>query len=371
MSRAAEPALVYLDHNATSPPRPEVLAAALPLITDFWGNPGSSHRAGQRPAAAVEEAREAVALAAGARPKDVIFTSGATEANHLALRGLSSGGAGGRVICAAADHPAVLEPVRALGGAVCPVDSAGRVRLDALEALLAETPAALVSVIAANNETGALQPVEALYALTRRHGARLHLDAAQWVGRLPLPSAWDLLTLTAHKAGGLKGAGALVIRPDVSLQAQQLGGSQERGRRAGTLNPAAIASLGRVAALGPPPGLAKLQARLESGASALGAEITAQRAERLPNTTHLRFPGLAGALIVLGLDSYGVCASVGAACSSGAAKPSHVLDAMGLPATEGVRLSVGWNTSEADVDAALSALALVVEGLSGAEELFG
>jgi cysteine desulfurase len=366
MSRAAEPRLVYLDHNATSPPSPEVLAAAMPLITEFWGNPGSAHRAGQRPAAAVEDAREAVALAAGARPKDVIFTSGATEANHLALRGVA-----GRVICAAADHPAVLEPVRALGGVVCPVDSAGRVRLDALEALLAEAPTALVSVIAANNETGALQPVEALYTLVQRYGARLHLDAAQWVGRLPLPTAWDLLTLTAHKAGGLKGAGALVIRPDVTLRAQQLGGSQERGRRAGTLNPAAIASLGVVAALPPPPGLAALQARLESGAEALGAVITAQRAPRLPNTTHLRFPGLAGALVVLGLDTHGVCASVGAACSSGAAKPSHVLDAMGLPATEGVRLSVGWNTSEADVDAALSALAVVVEGLRGAEELFG
>jgi cysteine desulfurase len=366
MSRAGDVTLRYLDHNATSPPRPEVLAAAMPLITEFWGNPGSAHRAGQRPAAAVEEAREAVARAAGARPKDVIFTGGATEANHLALRGI-----GGRVICAAADHPAVLEPVRALGGVVCPVDGAGRVNLEALEALLTEAPTALVSVIAANNETGVLQPVEAIYALTQRHGARLHLDAAQWVGRLPLPTAWDLLTLTAHKAGGLKGAGALVIRPDITLQAQQLGGSQERGRRAGTLNPAAIASLGVVAALPPPPGLAALQARLESGAVALGAEITAQHAPRLPNTTHLRLPGLAGALIVLGLDSHGVCASVGAACSSGAAKPSHVLAAMGLPGTEGVRLSVGWNTSEADVDAALSALALVVEGLRGAEELFG
>lgn len=366
MSRAAEPRLVYLDHNATSPPRPEVLAAALPLITESWGNPGSSHRAGQRPAAVVEEAREAVALAAGARPKDVIFTSGATEANHLALRGI-----GGRVICSAADHPAVLEPVRALGGAVCPVDRAGRVRLDALEALLAEAPTALVSVIAANNETGVLQPVEALLTLTRRYGARLHLDAAQWVGRLPLPTSWDLLTLTAHKAGGLKGAGALVIRPEVTLQAQQLGGSQERGRRAGTLNPPAIASLGVVAALGPPPGLAALQARLARGVRALGAEVTAEGAPRLPNTVHLRFPGLSGALVVLGLDSHGVCASVGAACSSGAPKPSHVLDAMGLPATEGVRLSVGWNTSEADVDAALSALATVVAGLRGAEELFG
>ncbi|MCK6523847.1 cysteine desulfurase [Myxococcota bacterium] len=365
MSRAAEPRLVDLDHNATSPPRPETLAAALPLITEAWGNPGSAHRAGQRPAAAVEEAREAVASAAGARPKDVIFTSGATEANHLALRGL-----GGRVICGAADHPAALEPVRALGGVVCPVDSAGRLRLDALEALLAEAPTALVSVIAANNETGALQPVEALHTLTRRYGARLHLDAAQWIGRLPLPTAWDLLTLTAHKSGGLKGAGALVVRPDVTLAPQQLGGSQERGRRAGTLNPPAIVSLGVVAASPPPPQLLALQARLEVGAKALGAVITAEHAPRLPNTTHLRFPGLEGALVVLGLDAHGVCASVGAACSSGAARPSHVLEAMGLPATEGVRLSVGWNTSEQDVDAALSALALVVEGLRGAEELF-
>lgn len=359
---------VYLDHNATGPPRPEVLARALPLFTAHWGNPSSGHALGRAPAAAVEDAREDVARWAGARPRDVIFTSGATEANQLALRGVLALRPG-RLLVSAVEHPSILEPAAAIGAEILPVDASGRVRLDLAEALL-RGGARLVSVQAANNETGVLQDLDALAELTRAAGAWLHVDAAQIPGRLPAPTAWDLLTITGHKAGGFKGVGALVLRPHVAVTPQQLGGSQERGRRAGTLNTGAIVSLGEVCRLGAAPGLLDLRVRLEQGVLALGAAITGLDAPRLPNTVHLRFPGVGGDALVIALDGLGVCASAGAACASGAAKPSPVLAAMGLPATEGVRLSLGWNTHAGEVDQALAALAESLRRHRAAEELF-
>lgn len=367
---AAEP--VYLDHNATSPPRPEALERALPLLTEHWGNPGSSHRLGRIPASAVEKARAEVAAWAGVRPRDVIFTSGATEANHLALLGLE---ARGGLLVSAVEHPSVLAPASRRGAQVLPVDAQGLLRLEALEEAL-EAPArqgvappGLVSVQAANNETGVMQPLERISALARRHGALLHVDAAQLPGRAPAPAAWDALTLTGHKGGGLKGVGALILREGLGLTPLQEGGGQERGRRAGTLNPAPVAALGAVLSLPAAP-TGALRDLLEAGLLALGAVVTGAGAARLPNTCHVRFPGVEGQTLVAALDLEGVCCSAGSACASGAAQPSPVLEAMGLPPKEGLRLSLGWSTTASDIHRALEAVARVLEAHRQAEELW-
>ncbi len=344
---------IYLDFNATGPPRPEVLAAALPFITEHWGNPASAHAAARRPAAALEAAREQVAAWAGAPPAGVIFTSGATEANQLALRGV-----GRRLLASAVEHPSVRAGVLAAGGALLPVD--GRGVLDP-GALPGDLEGVLVSVMAANNETGVLQPIGEIHRRVRAAGGLLHVDAAQLGGRLPAPDGWDLLTVSGHKAGGLKGGGALVLRPGVEVTPQLLGGSQERGRRGGTVDVPAAVALGCALSLPPPPGLAALRDALEAAAAALGAAVSGAGAARLPNTLHLTFADLPGEAVVAGLDLEGVCASTGAACASGAAEPSYVLEAMGLDPRAGVRLSLGWSTTGEQVDAAARALARVVE----------
>ncbi len=348
--------MIYLDHNATSPPRPEALAAALDCLGPRWGNPASTHAAGRRAEAALHEARARIAAWAGAEVRGVIFTSGATEANHLALRGLR----GRRLLISAVEHPSVLAPARALGAELLPVDGRGLLDLAALERALAGPPA-LVSVMAANNETGVLQPTSEIAGLVRAAGGLLHVDAAQVGGRLDCPEGWDLLSLSGHKAGGIPGAGALLLRPDIHPEPQLLGGSQERGRRAGTVNVPAAAAMGVAIAAGLPPGIAALRDALEAAAEALGAAVSSVGAPRLPNTLHVRFPDLPGEALVAGLDLEGVCASTGAACASGAARPSHVLEAMGLDPRSGLRLSLGWNTAPDDIKGAAAALGRVVE----------
>lgn len=349
--------MIYLDHNATAPPRPEVLEAALPFITEHWGNPASTHGMSRRPSAALEHARDQLAAWAGGRSREVIFTAGATEANHLALRGVSAGG----LVVSAVEHPSVLAPAAALGAAIAPVDSRGRVDLEALEALLASVEGPLVSVMAANNETGVLQPIPEIAARVRAAGGLLHVDAAQLGGRMPAPDEWDLLTLSGHKAGGLKGAGALLMRPGVALTPQQLGGSQERGRRAGTVDVPAAVALGCAIALPAlDPAISELRDALESAAVALGASVSGGGAPRLPNTLHVTFSDLPGEAVVSGLDLEGVCASTGSACASGAAEPSHVLRAMGLDPRAGVRFSLGWNTGPEEIREVVEALDRVV-----------
>lgn len=342
---------VYLDHNATSPPHPDVLAAALPLLTEHWGNAGSAHALGRVPHQQVEAARRQLAEWAGARPRDVVFTSGATEANNLALRSVP-----GRLLHSAAEHPSVSEPGLAVGAQVLPVTPSGRVDLDALASALAQGGVGLVSVLMANNETGVLQDAAALHALTQAHGAALHLDCAQMVGRHAAPDAWDLLTVTGHKAGGLKGAGALILRPGRSLDPMVVGGGQERGRRAGTLNPAPVVSLGVVAGLRHGPEIKALRDQLEAGVIALGGTVVGADAPRLWNTCNAYFTDVPGDHLVVALDLAGVCVSGGATCGSGAAKASPVLAAMGI-GHRSVRFSLGWSSTQADVDAALAALA--------------
>ena len=349
--------MIYLDHNATSPPRPEVLECALPFFTEHWANPASTHSMARRPAAALEEARSRLAEWAGARPRDVIFTSGATEANHLALRGCRPEDLGGLAV-SAIEHPSILEPAELLGAHIIGVDSTGQVDRSSLSTALSNG-VGLVSIMAANNETGVLQDLASIHRLTHAAGALLHVDAAQAAARLTLPQDWDLLTLSGHKAGGLKGAGALILRESVPLIPQQLGGDQERSRRAGTVDVAPIAALVE-AVTSPWPELSSLRDELESFAKSLGAVVSAEAAPRLGNTLHLRFPGLPGDALVMGLDLNGVCASTGSACASGASKSSHVLEAMGEDGRSGIRFSLGWNTTKDDIEGAKEALDRVV-----------
>lgn len=348
---------VYLDHNATAPPRPEAMKAAGPFVVSHWGNPASSHGAGRVPAAAVDDARQAVAAWAGARTRDVTFTSGATEANHAVLAGVARAGRH-RWLFSAVEHPSCRAPAEARGAESVPVDADGRISLAALDALLDDRVAG-VSVMAANNETGVLQDLAAVYARCTAAGAWLHVDATQIFGRGPAPVTWDLLTLSAHKAGGLKGAGAVVARPHATWAGLLTGGDQERGQRAGTVNVPAVVSLGAIAAL-PPIDVTAMRDRLQDAATELGLVVTAPGVPRLGNTLHLRMPGVPGETLAQALDLAGVCAATGAACASGASKPSPVLGAMGLPADEGLRLSLGWSTTDTDLDAAIAALGQIV-----------
>ena len=344
---------IYLDHNATSPPHPAVLDAALRLITSDWGNTGSAHSLARAPHAAVERARGQLADWAGARAKDVVFCSGATEANNLVVLG-----AQGRVLCSATEHPSVMEAVQLRGGAVIPVDGRGLLDLTRLEEELAQG-AGLLSVLAANNETGVLQDTDRIHQLTQAAGVPLHLDCAQLVGRHKAPQRWEYMTVTGHKAGGLKGAGALLRRQGLALQPLSHGGGQERGLRAGTLNPAPIASLGVVATLSHSQEIRALRDRLEAACVALGGRISGAEAPRLWNTCNVVFEGIQSDMLVVGLDLEGVCASAGSACSSGAAKASSVLQAMGIQHSA-LRLSLGWSTTTQDIARAIEVLKLVV-----------
>lgn len=348
--------VIYLDHNATSPPHPRVLEEALPFLTEHWGNPSSSHSLSRKPVEAVERARRRLAAWAGCLGKEVVFTGSATEANHLALRGLRRPG---RPLVSAIEHPSVLAPALALGGAVVAVDRQGRLDLDALEQLLSE-PTSLVSVMAANNETGVLQDLDAVAERVHAADSLLHVDAAQLVGRLTAPGSWDLLTVTGHKAGGFKGGGALCVREGIDIHAQSLGGGQERGRRSGTINPAPLVSLGVVATLAHGPEIGGMRDRLEAACVALGGSVNSGGAPRLPNTCNVRFQGVPSELVVMGMDLEGFCLSAGSACHSGAATASAVLQAMGITTADALRLSLGWSTTEEDIDAAIDALRRVL-----------
>lgn len=326
----------YLDHNASAPLLPEARVAWLDAVERLWANPDSPHTLGQRAAAALEGARRSVARLIGRAPRDVTFTSSATEANAMALQGLRSE-ARPEVWVSAVEHPSALAwGTRRLG-----VDGEGRLDLDALADALARDGArvAVLSVMAANNETGVLQPVTEVARLARAHGVVFHCDLSQAPGRVPLPSEPDLITLSSHKLGGPRGAAALVGRP--APRPLLLGGAQERGRRAGTPDVPAIVGFG--AACAALEGLSPMDPgprdRLADAVVALGGRVLGGGADRLPNTVCALFPH-PGDLIVAALDQLGVAASTGSACASGAHKLSHVLAAMGVPGVP-VRLSFG------------------------------
>ncbi|MCP4804904.1 MAG: cysteine desulfurase [Proteobacteria bacterium] len=349
--------MIYLDHNATSPAHPQVLEEALPFLTEHFGNPSSAHSLSRRPRAAVEQARARLAAWAGCEAREVVFTGGATEANHLALRGVRRPG---RPLVSAVEHPSVLAPGESLGAERIPVDGQGRIRLDALAELLRK-PTTVVSVMAANNETGVLSDLPAVADLVHHAGALLHVDAAQVIGRRAAPGRWDLLTVTGHKAGGFKGGGALCVREGIHLAPELLGGGQERGRRSGTTNPAPLVSLGVVATLEHSPELRALRDRFEQAAIGLGGVVTASEAQRLWNTCNVRFPGVPSDLVVMGMDLEGVAVSAGSACSSGASQASPVLTEMGITTADALRVSLGWDTTQADIAAGIAALTVVLE----------
>jgi cysteine desulfurase len=340
----------YLDWNATAPLRPEA-AAAIAEALALDGNPSSVHRRGRAARQLVERSREAVAALAGASADAVVFTSGGTEANHLALLGCGRQ----RVLTSAVEHSSVLQA--APDAERMPVDKNGIVELAALTALLAADPRpALVSVMRANNETGVTQPVAEIARIAHAHGALFHCDAVQVAGKMPLSlteTGADFLTLSAHKIGGPSGIGALVLAPDAEVTPLLRGGGQERNRRAGTENLAGIAGFAAAARVCDPAEYDRvrmLRDRLETVLP--DAVIVAGSVPRLPNTAAIAMPGVPAETQIIAFDLDGVMVSAGAACSSGKVGPSHVLAAMGVPADiahSTIRVSLGWSTTEAEI----------------------
>ncbi len=352
---------VYLDYNATARVRPEVIETVA-AVMGAVGNASSIHQPGQKAHLVVEDARAKIAALVGAAAEHVIFTSGGTESDNLALKGVGDR----RLMISAIEHGAVLAPalLRDSGAVILPVDDAGRVRPEALEAALAvaDKPA-LVSVMLANNETGVIEPVAELTEIAHRHGALVHCDAVQAAGKIPVDInqlGVDLMTLTAHKIGGPQGIGVLVLREEMNLAAEIVGGGQERGRRSGTENVAGAAGYGRAAELALEgldrfAALAELREGMERRVAAIAParRVFGVEAPRLPNTSCLSMPGVRSDTQVMQFDLAGVAISAGSACSSGKVSASHVLEAMGVPdeeATTAIRFSLGWASTAADVD---------------------
>ena len=372
---------VYLDWNATSPLRAEVRTAML-AAWELIGNPSSVHAEGREARRLVEEARATLAAAVGALPRNVVFTSAGTEANALALSPGLRGASGGpveRLLVSAVEHASVLSGGRFPPEKVSqiPVTRAGVIDLDRLQALLGDGPPALVSIMAANNETGAIQPIAEAAGIVHEAGGLLHVDAIQALGKIPFDIKTvdaDLATFSAHKIGGPKGVGALVLAEGIAgLEPVLRGGGQELSRRAGTENVAGIAGFGAAvrAALQALPEdaerMATLRDSLENGIRGIaGAMVFADDIKRLPNTTLFTAPGLKAETAVIGFDLGGIAVSSGSACSSGKVQPSHVLAAMGFDrelAQGAVRLSLGWSTSEEDIDLALEAWRKLADAL--------
>ncbi|HTW27458.1 MAG TPA: aminotransferase class V-fold PLP-dependent enzyme [Acetobacteraceae bacterium] len=351
--------MIYLDANASEPVRPAARAAVLEAMA-LVGNPASVHGAGRAARRLLEAARETIGSAINADPAGIVFTSGGTEADALAIHCL---GHGRRLIVGATEHDAVR--AAAPEAVILPVDGNGVARPDRLEALLANGPPALVCLMLANNETGTVQPVADAASICRRHGALLHVDAVQAAGRIPVDAASlgaTSLALSSHKLGGPAGAGALVLAPDAPAgPALIAGGGQERGRRGGTPALPAIAKARPASAAA----LAGLRDAIEAAAIACGAQVLGARAPRLPNTTCLALPGAKAETQVIALDLAGIAVSAGAACSSGKVSRSHVLAAMGFDALAGeaIRVSLPWSAAAADVDAFATAYAAMAARL--------
>ena len=355
---------IYLDYNATVPIRPAARAAVVAAL-DVVGNPSSVHRFGREARRALEDARESVAALVGAAPAEVVFTSGGTEANNLALRGSGRQ----RILVSALEHPSVAAAVPE--AEVIPAGPDGVVDLAALETMLRDDGRpALVSVMLANNETGGIQPVAAVAEIARRAGALVHCDAVQAAGRLPIDVhalGLDYLSISGHKLGGPPGVGALVCAGEAPLAAVALGGGQERRRRGGTENVAGVVGFGAAAAeaysdIADQPRLAGLRDRLEADIAAIAPEapVFGKAAPRLANTSCIGLPGMRAETQVMAFDLEGIAVSAGAACSSGKVSASPVLLAMGVDPTQAacaIRVSLGWQTREEDVTAFVRAWA--------------
>ncbi len=383
MSSGGADRSIYFDHNATTPLRSEVRAAMLEALAE-WGNPSSVHALGRRARAIIERARGDVAGLVGATPEDIVFTSGGTEGDNLAVRGLAlaarqakRSGAGAHVVSSGLEHPAVrgaLAELRREGFELqdLPVGPHGQLDpADLDRALRDET--VLVTLQLANHEIGNVYPLAALAAAAHSRGALIHTDAVQAVGRVPvdvMSLGVDAATLSAHKLGGPKGVGAVFVRRGVTMHGLVAGGHQERERRGGTENVAGIAGFGAACRVARAElaqagvAVAKLRDRLEGRLLAIsGARLHGFPPSRVPGTTNVAFAGAGGELVMIGLDLEGVCVSTGAACTSGSLEPSPVLLAMGLPAAsarEAVRFSLGPENTEAEVDGAVELVQKVV-----------
>lgn len=369
---------LYLDYAATTPLDPLVLEAMLPALQEDFGNPASLHRAGQRSRRLVETAREALAGAIGAQPRELTFTSGATEADNHALRAYASRFPGGHIVTSRLEHAAVLSTCKWLeqGGwrvTYLEPNERGEITPEAVETAL-EHDTCLVALMLVNNETGVVTDIPAISPLAREVGAVLFCDAVQAFGVLDLEVQTlgaDMLALSAHKVYGPKGAGALWVRRGLTLPPFVLGGEQERGLRAGTLNVPAIVGFGKAAQLaGERLGtdaaeIARLRDRLEARLPSLdGVALNAPGAPRSPKHLNVRVAGVDGEDLLLGLDAAGVCVSAGSACAAGTLEPSHVLLAMGLSQQEAkasIRLSLGRGLTDALIDEAAERFAKVVE----------
>jgi len=361
---------IYLDNNATTRPSADVAATVARLMTDGFGNASSVHAFGQQAKAALDDARAKVARLIGAEPNEIVFTSGGTESDNLALRGAAGALApGGRrhLVTSGLEHEAVLNTVKALerDGWTATILTTGQSGVLTPDALVsAMTPdTALVSIMHANNEVGTIQPIAELAAVARAHRALFHTDAVQSVGKIPVSVkslGVDLLSLSGHKFGGPKGTGALWIRRAVRLLSMSTGGRQERSRRAGTENVPALAGLGVAATeahekLAGAAQVAALRDRFEARvlADIPGTAVNGDRNARVPNTSNISFDGLEAESLLIALDLEGVAVSTGSACSSGSLEPSHVLRAMGLPAPRArnsLRFSLGADTTVEDID---------------------
>ncbi len=381
--------VAYLDHAATTPMRPEAVEAMLPFLSERFGNPSGAHKLARDARRALDDAREELAELLGARPGEVVFTSGGTEADNLAVLGVHDaarrGGGDATVACPAVEHHAVLHAVDHAGGLVAPVDARGGVDLDALAELLATAPApvALVSVALANNEIGTVTPLAPVRDVVAEHapGAVLHTDAVQAFAWLDVPAAAapaELVAGGAHKFGGPKGVGALVVRDGAVLAARQVGGGQERERRRGTPPVAAIVAMAPAARVtaterkATVDRVAPLRDRLvdELAAAVPGPSETAVdgggRGHKVAGNAHLCFDGVDSEALLFLLERDDVVASAASSCASGAMGPSHVLAAIGIPRTlaqGSLRLSLGATTTEAEVDAALAAIGPAVARL--------
>jgi len=367
-------ATVYLDHNATTELRPEALDAINASLS-VVGNPSSIHAAGRQARKTLERARRQVASLVGADDQNVIFTSGGTEANTLALSGTGRR----RILVSAIEHAAILKPALQAGAEIIPVDSNGIVNLESLDAmLLADDVPALVSVMLANNETGVIQPVSDIVRIARRHDALVHTDAVQAAGKIAIDMTTlgvDLMSLSAHKLGGPAGVGALVAAESISnLSAVLVGGGQERGLRAGTENLSGIAGFGAAAAasldgLETFSGCVVFRDRMEESILEMASDVVVfgSSSPRLPNTSYLTMPGISSDTQVMSFDLAGVCVSAGSACSSGKTKTSATLKAMNIDDALGgcaIRVSLGWSSSEDDVRTFLKTWTKIYERLS-------
>ena len=364
------PALAYLDHAATTPMRPEALEAMLPFYGERFGNPSGSHRVARDARRAVDEARDVMASALGCRPGEVVFTGCGTEADSMAILGTLRR-RGGVAVCSSVEHHAVLDVVGHTGGRVVGVDSCGRIDLDALASVLDET-VSLVSVMAVNNEVGSISPMFDVAELVRKvaPNALLHTDAIQattWMDLRELTAMVDLMSLSAHKFGGPKGVGALMVKEGVTVEPLLLGGGQERDRRSGTHNVAGIVAM--ATALGLTDArrgedvarIGALRDRLVDGLleRVHDAIETVPRHAKVAGSAHVCFAGVDSESLLFLADVGGVCASAASACASGAMEPSHVLAAMGASrahAGGALRLTLGYSSTDADVENALEVI---------------